>query len=317
MRCLLFTLALLLLVVQVAAAETYAEKLGYPAGSRVLLVHCDDVGMCLSSTEGAIDGLEHGIVSSCSVMTACPWAGRAAQYLREHPQVDAGVHLAMTSEWDYYRWGPVAGKSAVPGLADQWGCLWDSVSLVTQHASADEIEREIRAQVDRALAFGFQPTHIDTHMGTLVARPDYVQRYYKVGIEKGLAVMAFANTEEELPSELQAVYQGLLKQVWNAGLPILDHIITNNYEWKADETRDGYLKLLPQLKPGVTEIIVHCAMPSVEIYEIQGDSAASRWIADRRAMTDPQVKQLLKDQGIILTTWRELKERRARFGKPM
>jgi len=308
---------LVLVCVGAAGAQTYAEKLGYKPGDRVLIVHADDAGMCLSSTLGAIGGLERGIVTSTSIMMPCPWVGKMAQYVREHPQVDAGLHLALTAEHDFLRWPPVAGKSAVPGLADQWGCLWDNVDQVCQHATPDEIETEIRAQIDRALAFGIHPTHIDTHMGTLVARQDYLERYVKVGIEKGLPIMAFGSLPgEDFGPEITARYRQLLRQVWNAGLPVLDTMVNNDYGWKADEKKARYLELLRNLKPGVHLMIVHCAVPGEEIFSVNGLSAASRWIGDYEAMTDPEIIQLIKDQGIILSTWRECKERRLKYGKP-
>lgn len=292
-------------------AQTFAERLGWGPNDRVLIIHSDDVGMCHETTLGAIDGLERGIVSSISMMMPCPWVGEIAAYVKAHPNVDAGLHLAMNSEWDYYRWGPVAGKSAVPGLADQWGCLWDNTELLVQHASADEVETEIRAQIDRAAAFGITPTHIDTHMGGLFATPEFAMRYIKVAIEKQIPMMMFNLAPEQLAEEAPELADQLpavIQMVWDAGLPILDHLITNNYDWPAEERKARYIEALGTLKPGVTEMIVHCAKRSDNFMNITG--AADRWIADGECMIDPEIKQVLEEEHIILTTWREVMARR-------
>lgn len=296
-------------------AQSYAERLGWKAGDRVLLIHADDAGMSLASTLGAIACLKDGVVTSTSVMMPCPWVPMMVDYLKQHPEVDAGLHLALTAEHENYRWGPVAGVSAVPGLANPAGYLWDNNTEVTQHATADEVEREIRAQIDRALALGMKPTHIDTHMGTLVARPDYTERYVKVAIEKGLCMMAFARLESgDIPAAVRPRYEQMLKAVWEAGIPVVDCMIDDPYGATVDQKKDKYKAILQNLKPGINYLLVHCAVPSAEQVYLQGLSAASRWTADWQCMLDPEIKQLIKDQGIILTNWRELKERRQRAG---
>src|SRR5690554_2435483 len=126
---------------------TYAEKLGYPPGAKVVIFHVDDAGMSYESNVGTKKSIENGIASSCSIMMPCPWAADMAKYAIEHPEMDAGLHLVLTAEWKAYRWGPVAGKSQVPSLVDIEGNLWSSVEEVVQHASADDVEKEIRAQV--------------------------------------------------------------------------------------------------------------------------------------------------------------------------
>ena len=106
---------------------TYAEKLGYPKGAKVLIIHVDDVGMSYDSNEGAIDAITKGAANSCSVMMPCPWVPAFVHYLKLHPGIDAGLHLTLTSEWSGYRWGSVTGKTATPGLTDTEGNLWPSV----------------------------------------------------------------------------------------------------------------------------------------------------------------------------------------------
>ena len=115
------SLSLILLVCMFTPASsqpTYAEKLGFPKGAKVIILHVDDAGMSYESNEGAIQAIEKGVANSVSVMMPCPWVPGFVQYLKQHPTVDAGLHLTLTSEWDRYRWGPLTGMPASPGLVD-------------------------------------------------------------------------------------------------------------------------------------------------------------------------------------------------------
>src|SRR5260221_8508666 len=155
--------------VSAAEPQTYAEGLGWAPMARVVMFHCDDLGMSHASNLGGIESLEKGVVTSVSIMMPCPWVPEIVKYVKQHPQVDAGLHLTMNSEWDLYRWGPVAGKPAVPGLCDHAGELWHPTQETAKHATPDEVERENRAQIAKAEAMGLPPKHIDTHIGALAA----------------------------------------------------------------------------------------------------------------------------------------------------
>jgi len=294
-----------------AGDVTYAERLGWPAGTKVVLFHVDDAGMSYDSNRGTIQALEGGVATSTSIMMPCPWVPQFAAYLKEHPQVDAGVHLTLNAEWKNYRWGPVAGKPAVPGLVDQQGCLWGSVLEVVNHASPDEFETEIRAQVDKALAMGIQPTHLDSHMGTCFEQP-FTERYVKVGIEKQIPILAIGGHMQYLGAEFgqfKPLIQLLAEKVWKAGLPVIDDLVRQPTRGETYEQRKAELfQLLSDMKPGVTQIIVHCTAPTDVFQHISSSGKARE--AELRLMTDPEVRAFIKDKGIVLTTWRELKQRR-------
>jgi chitin disaccharide deacetylase len=191
--------------------QTYAERLGWPEGSKVVIFHVDDVGMSHESNVGAIKSLEKGVATSWSLMMPCGWVPEIKAYLKKNPQVDVGVHLTLTSEWGNYRWFPVAGAKAVPGLVDRDEYLWHSVEEVVTAATADEVETEIRAQIDKAIAMEITPTHIDSHMGT-VFRPEYIERYIKIGIEKNIAVMMFGGHLQHVGDRAKD-QQDLLRQL--------------------------------------------------------------------------------------------------------
>ena len=293
------------------AAATFAERLGWKPGEVVVLLHVDDIGMSHPSNQGGIEAVEKGVATSWSVMMPCPWVPEISHYLRTNSGIDSGLHLTLTSEWTRYRWGPLAGKPQVPGLVDGEGCLWRSVAEVAAHATADEVERELRAQIERAEALGLPITHLDSHMGTLFARTDFFERFAKVGIEKGIPILAVGGhmtyTLQEHGETARAL-QGMARRLWNAGLPVIDDLHTSSLGWKPAEKSDRLLELLGRLKPGVTEIIFHASRPTEEFPLITGTSESRR--GDLQALTDPKVRRFIQDRGIVRTTWRELKERR-------
>jgi predicted glycoside hydrolase/deacetylase ChbG (UPF0249 family) len=299
---------------------TYAERLGWPAGSRVVMFHVDDAGMSHDSNMGARKAIEDGVATSLSIMMPCPWVPQCAAWLKENPHVDAGIHLTLTAEWKNYRWGPVAGKPAVPGLVDEQGCLWHGVPDVVGHATPDEVQTEMRAQVDKALAMGIEPTHLDSHMGTCFQLP-YVDRYVKLGIEKNIPVLMFGGHMQHIGAEAAAfkpLICALAQRVWDANLPVIDDLVTQPTRAKDyGERKKELVTLLREMQPGITEIIVHCTEPTEVFSHISGSGPTRK--AELRLMTDPDVRSFIESEGIFLTTWRELKQRRARVdnqGRP-
>lgn len=312
-----------------AQDTTYAEKLGYPKGAVVLILHVDDAGMSYDSNEGAITAMTKGVATSCSVMMPCPWVPAFVHYLKEHPQTDAGLHLTLTSEWKGYRWGPLAGKTVVPGLVDKEDDLWPDVPDVLSHASADEVYTEIKAQFDRAILMGFKPTHLDSHMGTLFASPAFLMKYVQLGIENHIPVMlpgghdVLIQKKTHFPDAMIVQMRTIGKTLWNAGLPVLDDLDNESYDWpipdsvKNDDNKlqhyrtNKYIQELKALKPGITMMIMHCTETTPVFKYISNSGSIRR--GDLLAMIDPAFKQALTDNHIILTTWRELMDRRSKL----
>jgi predicted glycoside hydrolase/deacetylase ChbG (UPF0249 family) len=244
-------------------------------------------------------------------MMPCAWVPEFAHYMKKHPSMDVGLHTTLTSEWEGYRWGPVAGKAAVPGLVDEEGCLWSDVPLVIGHATPDEVEKEIRAQVERAEGMGIQLTHLDSHMGT-VFYPPFFERYMKVGAEKHIPILVpgghLQHIAQEYP-ELVPVAHEFGQKAWDLGLPVLDDIHGGSYDEKNfPSKKDQILGFLKTMKPGITQFVVHCTRPTDVFDKIS--NSGDRRLAELNAMLDPDVRKAAEDSKITFTTWRELRERR-------
>jgi len=289
---------------------------GFPSGAEVnaaekptkryVIIHADDAGMSHSVNMATIEGMEQGVVSSASIMVPCPWFSEFAEYSRKNPKKDYGIHLTLNSEWEHYRWGPVAGKNKVPSLVDKDGYFWDNTRQVAANVKASEVEIELRAQIERAKAFGVPLSHLDTHMGALFTRPDLVEVYANLGIEYKLPILFI----REAPKEVLRAYPGLaatlnqmVKALDRQGLPILDHI-GQYYGGKVHENRNKtYLKELRGLKPGVSELIIHCGFDNEELRAITSSSANRD--GDRRIFTSKQVKAEIKRLGLEVITWKQ------------
>lgn len=300
-----------------AGKPTYAERLGWPSGSRVVIFHVDDAGMSRDSNQGVFEATAQGVATSASIMMPCPWVPEMVAYAKTHPGLDAGLHLTLNAEWKSYRWGPLAGAAAVPGLVDEEGSLHRDPAAVVRLASVEEVDREIRAQLERARRMGLSPTHLDTHMGT-VTLPKFVERYARLGIESGIPVMLPAGHLRHIGAELQpehrAGLQALAEQVWQAGLPLIDDLVTNPTKGDAFAARKAYLlALLRDLRPGVTQLIVHCTRPTEVFPHISG--SGEKRFDELQLMLDPDVRRVLQEEHVALTTWRELKARRQAQGR--
>jgi hypothetical protein len=249
--------------------------------------------------------MEHGSVSSASIMVPTPWFSEIAAYARAHPGADLGLHLTLTSEWHFLKWGPVASKSDVPGLVNKNGFFYSSVDSVYATATPVEVEKELRAQIEQAKHFGMDITHLDSHMGTLFGRADYLKVLIKLGHEYKLPVLLSKPV-------FKAAYRISLDSLVGNDEPTLDMIyIAIPPDFKAGMEK-FYTNILKTLQPGVSEIIFHTAYDDSELKAatIDHDDYGAAWRqADFDFFTSEKCKSLLNDQNIHVITWREIRDK--------
>lgn len=282
--------------------RSLAERLGYKATDRILIVNGDDAGMCHAANLGTIEVLEQGLMRSSTIMVPCPWFLEIAAYAKEHPEKDFGIHLCHTSEWKKYRWGPVADRAKVPGLIDPQGYLWASVEEVYAHATAEEALIEGRAQIQKALSAGVDVTHLDSHMGTLQLDPRYLKSYLQLAVEFDLPIRMAS--QETLA---RAGYPELRGMFAAKGILFPDHFVYDELPQEKNEVKQFWRKMVGNLKPGVTELYIHAALPTDELKAITGSwSTRSQ---EREVFTqDQEMKKLVADQRIVLIGYRPLRD---------
>ncbi len=299
----MLSLTLMFLLVSV---ESQAAS---PDGKKYLIIHADDAGMSHSANRGTIDAMERGVVSSASIMVPCPWFKEFAAYAKANPQYDYGIHLTLNSEWDNYRWGPVTPRGQVPSLVDEEGYLWSHVALVGKNAKAEEVAIELRAQIDRAKEFGVPLTHLDTHMGALLSRPDLFKIYVELGIEYNLPVLFLREFDEQSKRAYPVLTKNaarFAKQLEANGLPVIDRLAQFYGGDSHAERRARYIELLQDLEPGITELIIHCGYADEELRAITG--SAERRDGDRRIFMEPEIAAMIKNLEIEVVTWKQVWE---------
>lgn len=285
-----------------AEKRSLAERLGYKSADKILIINGDDTGMCHAANLATIEALEKGLMRSATIMVPCPWLPEIANYAKQNPEKDFGIHLCHTSEWVKYRWGPVAEREKVPGLLDPDGYLWRGVEDVYAHSSPEEALIEGRAQIKRALAAGVDVTHLDSHMGTLQLNADYMKVYVQLAIEFDLPLrMASQETmfrfgQPELRSQVAA-----------KGIVFTDDFIYDELKNEKDNVKSFWLGIVRNLKPGVTELYIHAALPTDELKAITG-TWSTRSQEFEVFTHDEEMKRLVSEQKIILLGYRPLRE---------
>lgn len=275
------------------AAKTVAERLGYKADARLLVLHADDVGMMHSVNRATIEALNNKWISSASILVPCPWFPELARYAREHPEWDLGIHLALTSEWTPIRWRPMAFGASGSSLTDRDGYLPGTPDTVLPQASHAEIERELRVQIDAARTAGIQITHLDTHMWAAGRIAPEV--YLKLGREYGVPVLMDHDVLQPPGVE--------------PGSVLIDRVLGLAPGTPAEQWVAAYENLLRPLPAGVYQLIVHLAYADEEIKAATYDHPdwGAQWRQnDFDLVRSPEFQKFLKDQGFVLISWRDL-----------
>ncbi|MFL5560648.1 MAG: polysaccharide deacetylase family protein [Gemmatimonadaceae bacterium] len=280
-----------------AQQRTLAARLGYPAGTKLLIIHADDLGVAHSEDTASFAALDQGAVSSASIMMPTPWVTEVAAYAKSHPNADLGLHLTLTAEWKTYRWGSVAPRDRVRSLLDSAGIFPNDESIVAKNAKAVDVERELRAQVHRALAMGIHPTHLDSHMGALFTTPALLATYIKVAHEFHLPFLGVKGAPFDSAKGLTS------RDV------LLDAVVIAGDEVPRDQWKKFYLDAIAALKPGVTELIVHLGRDDVELQAVTVDHEpyGSAWRQrDYDVVTSAEFKQALADNHVVLIGWKDI-----------
>jgi chitin disaccharide deacetylase len=282
------------------SAQTLADRLGYPSGTKLIIVHADDLGETHAVNAAAIKTLEGGSINSASLMVPCPWFPEIADYAKSHPDVDFGLHLTVTSERVYYRWGPVADADKVPSLLDEYRYFhhdWEH----NQRINTNEVEIELRAQIERALAMGVRPTHLDSHQYRLIVNgKELFDVLLRVAHEYKLPVFVARDWFADHP---------YLEESLGSGDIVLDHTVTIGPEVPAEKWAEFYILGLKNLKPGVTEFVIHPGFDDEELRAATRERSTwgSAWRQrDFDFFTSDQFRQILVQENIKMITWRDL-----------
>jgi predicted glycoside hydrolase/deacetylase ChbG (UPF0249 family) len=268
-----------------------AQRLGYSADTKLVIINADDLGSCHSANVGVFECLATGTATSATLMVPCPWAREASSRYRGE---DIGVHLTVNAEYELYRWGPV---THAPSLLGGDGGFPRTVEDVWDHADLDEVRRECRAQIERAILWGFDVSHLDAHMGTLQLRPEFFDVYLELAVEFGLPLRMVSPAMEHyvgFPARAVAA---------DAGAVFTDHF---RYVGGVG-SRQTFEKDLATLRPGVTEFLLHPAVDSAELRSLAPDW--QRRVDDHRVICkEDWVRRTIEDAGGILVGYRPLRE---------
>jgi predicted glycoside hydrolase/deacetylase ChbG (UPF0249 family) len=268
-----------------------AERLGYRADDRLVIVSCDDLGMCHAANVGTYEVLRDGAGTSAGLMVPCAWARDAAGAYRGE---DVGVHLTLNAEWERFRWGPI---THAPSLLDGDGGFPRTIEDLWDHADLDEVRRELRAQVERAILWGFDVSHLDDHMGVLQQRPEFFDVLLDLAVEFRLPVRLLGQSSE------RAVGFPFRRLVAEEGVLAPDHLVVN----RGISAREAFAKVLTDLRPGVTELFVHAAVDTPELRAATPDWAAR--VDDHALATEPDgLSAALDAAGAIRIGYRALRD---------
>ena len=270
-------------LVTFVSAETDKPRSSSPVS---LIIRTDDIGMSHSVNMAMQKLVSTGMPVSVSVLFACPWYQEAVEILKQHPNVSVGIHLALNSEWKNYRWGPVAGSAAVPSLVDENGFFFPSSEALHQHnPSVAEVEKELRAQIDRALRSGVKIDYVDEHMGTATRYPEFREVTERLAREYGLGMSGYFGETMDAPQ----------------------------YAAAPDRKGDSLAAFINRLQPGLNAVVTHVGIDDAELgalLDMNTDEPLANMSKNRQgeltALTSPRFSAGLKARNVVLVTYRDV-----------
>lgn len=305
MKKLIFAFASLLITLNISSqgSKNLAELLGYPKDSKLLIIHADDMGLAHSVNTACIKAFDNKGITSGSIMVPCPWAPEIEAYVKEHPGMDVGIHLTMTAEWNLYKWGGILPSDQIPSLLDKTNYFYPSVEELGKTAKGEEAEKELRAQIDRAIASGVQPTHLDTHMGSVMANPELVKIYLNLSELYHLPLL--------FPRAYLSWFPPEMAKSMESKIFLLDNLFMLEPKMITGKWIDAYKKGIEAMKPGLNQMIVHLAVDNDEMQAIcKGhDDYGSAWRQhDLDLVSSTEFRELLKVNHIILIGWKQIRD---------
>ena len=285
------------------------EMLGYAPGDRVLITHADDVGFSHASNVASFECMLQGSLTCGSTLVPAPWFMETVALQKKHPDADIGIHMTLTAEYERYRWRSLTG-GAGSALHAPDGGMWRDVPNVVTHVSEDEGRRELRAQIEHALAMGIDVTHIDTHMGTVI-HPKFLPAYVDLAIEFRLPLFLVRPSERRVEAlgEGATTYQAQIDRLDALGWPVLDSIIHRTLSEIAPEEKEATFKrMFAELRPGLTHFLVHPAVGGPELDAMAPNDCRHR-AGDYAVFRTPMMREYCESLGIKLTGYREIRER--------
>jgi predicted glycoside hydrolase/deacetylase ChbG (UPF0249 family) len=271
------------------------DLLGYPADTKLLIIHADDLGMCHSVNAAIFKALDEQTISSASAMVPCPGFGEAAEYAKRNPGRDLGIHLTLTSEWEKYRWGPVLGSQSCASLIDESGYFFGSTKNGKREIG--EVRKELSAQVEQAVRAGLAPSHLDSHMLFPLENRDLAKAYIELGRHYEVPFLMSTSWTPGLESEIRET-DILVDNVYSIrpGLP--------EQEWK-----NYYLRVLHSLKRGLSQLIVHPGFDDAELQAVTAGRAfwGAAWRQrDYDAVMSTEFRAAIRDNNIQVVSWKQL-----------
>lgn len=289
----------------------FLQKLGYSPTDRIVIIHTDDIGMCHASVQAFQDLWAFGTITSGATMVPCPWFPAVARMCRDDPSIDMGVHATLNAEWESYRWGPVSTKDSDSGLLDELGYFHQWHQAVYDHAKPEAVEKEVNAQIERALAAGMDITHVDSHMGTIM-NPLFIQSYIQAASgrllpnmlprldAKGIDMMGVGEQE-------RIMYIPIMQALESMGLPMLDGLLSMPLNEPSLSTQMETAKeLLGDLPEGITHFVLHPSIDTPELRAIAPDWESR--VANYNVFMSDELKMFIESEDIRLIGYRPIRD---------
>ena len=279
--------------------EILSKNLGFNSDEKLLIIHADDLGLSDSVNDTSMESLLKNTVTSASVIMNAEKVQEIADFSKKYPKIDLGVHLTVTSEWKFHKWGGVLSNNDISSLLNSKNNFYWNKRKFTKYSKIKELHDELQAQVDLAISMGMNISHIDSHEGALFFDPDVFKTYLKIAENNNLLafvpVQASVHFDESFPKPKHAV--------------IIDQFFMAEAGINHEEMEEYYLDILDNLKPGLSEIIVHFGLDDDKMKEITVDKIdyGSKWREmDYKIFNSEKFINSIKKNNIKLINYKDL-----------